>query len=105
MPIDIVKQSHELEVQSDAINEVINKILETIEKHNFQPAGPPIFNLLLMIKTLIKNQISWLRAEIELFPEITLPNLSELVVKVVSKSRRKILREQLKHCRGKDGLF
>ena len=59
VPIDIVKQTHELEVQSDAINEVINKkYLETIEKQNFQPAGPPIFNPLLMIKTPIRNQIS-----------------------------------------------
>ena len=53
VPIDIVKQTHELEVQSDAINEVINKkYLEAIEKQNFQPAGPRIFNLLLTIKTL-----------------------------------------------------
>ena len=77
VPIDIVKQSHELEVQSDAINEVINKkYFETIEKQNFQPAGPPDIQPLVDDKNPDKKSDKLVfRAEIELFPEITLPNL------------------------------
>ncbi len=92
VPIDIVKQSHELEVQSDAINEVINKkYLETIEKQKFQPAGPPEIQPLVDDKNPDeKSDKLVFRAEIELFPEITLPNLSELVVKkAVSKVTEK----------------
>ena len=92
VPIDIVKQTHELEVQSDAINEVINKkYLEAIEKQNFQPAGPPNIQPLVDDKNPDKKSDKLVfRAEIELFPEISLPNLNELVVKkAVSKITEK----------------
>ena len=92
VPIDIVKQTHELEVQSDAINEVINKkYLEAIEKQNFQPAGPPNIQPLVDDKNPDKKSDKLVfRAEIELFPEISLPNLNELVVKkAVSKVTEK----------------
>ena len=60
VPIDIVKQTHELEVQSDAINEVINKnILRRLKNKIFNLPVLQIFNLLSMIKTPIRNQISW----------------------------------------------
>ena len=83
VPIDIVKQTHELEVQSDAINEVINKkYVEAIAKQNFQPAGPPNIQPLVNHENPDKKSDKLIfRAEIELFPEISLPNLNELVVK------------------------
>ncbi len=92
VPIDIVKQTHELEVQSDAINEVINKkYLEGIEKQNFQPAGPPNIQPLVDDKNPDKKSDKLVfRAEFELFPEISLPNLNDLVVKkAVSKVTEK----------------
>ena len=83
VPIDIVKQTHELQAQSDAINEVINKkYLEAIEKQNFQPAGPPNIQPFVDDKNPDKKSDKLIfRAEIELFPEISLPSLNELVVK------------------------
>ena len=98
VPINIVKQTHELEVQSDAVNEVINKkYLEAIEKQNFQPAGPPNIQPLVDDKNPDKKSDKMVfRAEIELFPEISLPNLNELVVKkAVSKVTQKDIKRTI----------
>ena len=98
VPVDIVRKTHELEVQSDAINEVINKkYREAIEKQNFQPAGPPNIQPLVDDKNLDKKSDKLVfRAEIELFPEISLPNLSELVVKkAVSKVTQKDIKRTI----------
>jgi len=78
VPINIVKQTHELEVQSDAVNEVINKkYLEAIEKQNFQPAGPPNIQPLVDDKNPEQNSDKLVfRAELSYFLKLVFQTLT-----------------------------
>ena len=88
VPLSIVKQAHGIDVESEAVNEVINnKYLKEIAKRKYKPAGPPNIEPILGTEEAIQSSDRLLfRAEIELLPEIELPNLKDLVVKrAVSK--------------------
>ena len=88
VPLNIVMQAHGVEVESEAINEVINrKYQQEIEKQNYKPAGPPNIEPLLNEEQAEKesDRLTF-RAEIEVLPDIDIPDLTTLVVKkAVSK--------------------
>lgn len=88
VPLAMVKQVHGVEVESDVINDVINqKYAIKIKSSGIIPAGPP------EIRPIIdKNQEEksldklFFEAELEVMPDVLVPDLSVLVVKnVVSK--------------------
>ena len=88
VPLAMVKQAHGVEAESDVINDVINqKYAAEIKSSGIIPAGPP------EIRPIIdKNQEEkgldklFFEAELEVMPDVLVPDLSVLVVKnVVSK--------------------
>jgi trigger factor len=88
VPLAMVKQAHGVEAESDVINDVINdKYATEIKSSGVIPAGPP------EIRPIIgKNQEEkgldklFFEAELEVMPDVLVPDVSVLVVKnVVSK--------------------
>ncbi len=83
VPIEIVKQTHGIDVESEAINEVINKkYSEAVKSQNYKPAGPPNIEPLSDGNNSVQSSEKLVfRAEIEVLPEIKIPDLKGLVVK------------------------
>ena len=74
-PIDVVKKMYEPEIRQDVINDsVIKKFYELVEEKNFKPVGRP--NLVPERIEMEKDII--FKATFEVYPEISLGNLSRL---------------------------
>ena len=74
-PIDVVKKMYEPEIRQDVINDaVIKKFYELVEEKNFKPIGRP--NLVPERIEIEKDII--FKATFEVYPEISLGNLSRL---------------------------
>ena len=74
-PIDVVKKMYEPEIRQDVINDaVIKKFYELVEEKNFKPVGRP--NLVPERIEVEKDII--FKATFEVYPEISLGNLSRL---------------------------
>jgi trigger factor len=74
-PIDVVKKMYEPEIRQDVINDsVITKFYELVEEKNFKPVGRP--NLVPERMEMEKDII--FKATFEVYPEISLGNLSRL---------------------------
>ena len=74
-PIDVVKKMYEPEIRQDVINDaVIKKFYELVEEKNFKPVGRP--NLVPERIEIEKDII--FKATFEVYPEISLGNLSRL---------------------------
>jgi len=74
-PIDIVKKMYEPEIRQDVINDaVIKKFYELVEEKNFKLVGRP--NLIPERMEIEKDVI--FKATFEVYPEISLGNLSRL---------------------------
>ena len=74
-PIDVVKKMYEPEIRQDVINDaVIKKFYELVEEKNFKPVGRP--NLIPERMEIEKDVI--FKATFEVYPEISLGNLSRL---------------------------
>ena len=74
-PIDVVKKMYEPEIRQDVINDsVIKKFYELVEEKNFKPVGRP--NLVPERMEMEKDVI--FKATFEVYPEISLGNLSRL---------------------------
>jgi len=74
-PLDVVKKMYEPEIRQDVINDsVIKKFYELVEKQNFKPVGRP--NLMPERIEVEKDVI--FKATFEVYPEISLGNLSRL---------------------------
>ena len=74
-PIDVVKKMYEPEIRQDVINDaVIKKFYELVEEKNFKPVGRP--NLSPERIEMEKDII--FKATFEVYPEISLGNLSRL---------------------------
>ena len=74
-PIDVVKKMYEPEIRQDVINDaVIKKFYELVEENNFKPVGRP--NLVPERIEMEKDII--FKATFEVYPEISLGNLSRL---------------------------
>ncbi len=74
-PIDVVKKMYEPEIRQDVINDAeIKKFYELVEEKNFKPIGRP--NLVPERIEIEKDII--FKATFEVYPEISLGNLSRL---------------------------
>ena len=74
-PLDVVKKMYEPEIRQDVINDsVIKKFYELVEKQNLKPVGRP--NLIPERIEIEKDVI--FKATFEVYPEISLGNLSRL---------------------------
>ena len=74
-PIDVVKKMYEPEIRQDVINDaVIKKFYELVEEKNFKLVGRP--NLIPERMEIEKDVI--FKATFEVYPEISLGNLSRL---------------------------
>ena len=74
-PIDVVKKMYEPEIRQDVINDsVIKKFYELVDEKNFKPVGRP--NLVPERIEMEKDII--FKATFEVYPEISLGNLSRL---------------------------
>ena len=71
VPISMVKQTHGVEVESEAINQVINrKYIEELKKKDYKPAGPPNIEPLVDEDSNGKGTDRLIfRAEIEVLPK------------------------------------
>ena len=74
-PIDVVKKMYEPEIRQDVINDsVIKKFYELVEEKNFKPVGRPN----LVPERIEKEKDIIFKATFEVYPEISLGNLSRL---------------------------
>ena len=96
-PIDVVKKMYEPEIRQDVINDaVIKKFYELVEEKNFKPVGRP--NLVPERIEMEKDII--FKATFEVYPEISLGNLSRLsYTKAVSSVAEKDVNKTIENIR------
>jgi len=96
-PIDVVKKMYEPEIRQDVINDaVIKKFYELVEEKNFKPVGRP--NLVPERMEMEKDVI--FKATFEVYPEISLGNLSRLsYTKAVSSVAEKDVNKTIENIR------
>ena len=96
-PIDVVKKMYEPEIRQDVINDsVIKKFYELVEEKNFKPVGQP--NLVPERIEMEKDII--FKATFEVYPEISLGNLSRLsYTKAVSSVAEKDVNKTIENIR------
>ena len=96
-PIDVVKKMYEPEIRQDVINDsVIKKFYELVEEKNFKPVGRP--NLVPERIEIEKDII--FKATFEVYPEISLGNLSRLsYTKAVSSVAEKDVNKTIENIR------
>ena len=98
-PIDVVKKMYEPEIRQDVINDaVIKKFYELVEEKNFKPIGRP--NLVPERIEIEKDII--FKATFEVYPEISLGNLSRLsYTKAVSSVEEEDVNKTIENIRKK----
>ena len=96
-PIDVVKKMYEPEIRQDVINDsVIKKFYELVEEKNFKPVGRP--NLVPERIEMEKDII--FKATFEVYPEISLGNLSRLsYTKAVSSVEEEDINKTIENIR------
>ena len=96
-PIDVVKKMYEPEIRQDVINDaVIKKFYELVEEKNFKPVGRP--NLVPERMEMEKDVI--FKATFEVYPEISLGNLSRLsYTKAVSSVEEEDINKTIENIR------
>jgi len=96
-PIDVVKKMYEPEIRQDVINDsVIKKFYELVEEKNFKTVGQP--NLVPERIEMEKDVI--FKATFEVYPEISLGNLSRLsYTKAVSSVAEKDVNKTIENIR------
>ena len=96
-PIDVVKKMYEPEIRQDVINDaVIKKFYELVEEKNFKPVGRP--NLIPERMEIEKDVI--FKATFEVYPEISLGNLSRLsYTKAVSSVEEEDINKTIENIR------
>ena len=96
-PIDVVKKMYEPEIRQDVINDaVIKKFYELVEEKNFKPVGRP--NLVPERMEMEKDII--FKATFEVYPEISLGNLSRLsYTKAVSSVEEEDINKTIENIR------
>ena len=96
-PIDVVKKMYEPEIRQDVINDaVIKKFYELVEEKNFKPVGRP--NLVPERMEVEKDVI--FKATFEVYPEISLGNLSRLsYTKAVSSVEEEDINKTIENIR------
>jgi len=96
-PIDVVKKMYEPEIRQDVINDsVIKKFYELVEENNFKPVGRPN---LVPERIEMEKDVSF-KATFEVYPEISLGNLSRLsYTKAVSSVAEKDVNKTIENIR------